>query len=80
MDHSKPGGESWITENGDPRDVYRDALIVLDPAKHLNNGQPSLWASHLAILDVRPGITFSILAAALAITRRSWPSWLAHKA
>lgn len=48
-------GESWITENGDPRDVYRDALIVLDPAKHLNNGQPSLWASHLAILDVRPG-------------------------
>jgi protein-L-isoaspartate(D-aspartate) O-methyltransferase len=48
-------GESWITENGDPRDVYRDALIVLDAAKHLNNGQPSLWASHLAILDVRPG-------------------------
>ena len=48
-------GESWTTEDGDPRDVYRDALIVLDAAKHLNNGQPSLWASHLAILEVEPG-------------------------
>ena len=48
-------GESWTTENSDPRDVYRDALIVLDAAKHLNNGQPSLWASHLAILDVQRG-------------------------
>jgi protein-L-isoaspartate(D-aspartate) O-methyltransferase len=48
-------GESWTTEGGDPRDVYRDALIVLDQAKHLNNGQPSLWASHLAILDVHSG-------------------------
>jgi protein-L-isoaspartate(D-aspartate) O-methyltransferase len=35
--------------------VYRDALIVLDAAKHLNNGQPSLWAYHLALLGVRPG-------------------------
>jgi protein-L-isoaspartate(D-aspartate) O-methyltransferase len=48
-------GESWITEDGDPRDVYRDALIVLDEAKHLNNGQPSLWTYHFAILDVHPG-------------------------
>ena len=38
-----------------PRHVYRDALIVLDEAKHLNNGQPSLWAYHLSLLDVRPG-------------------------
>jgi protein-L-isoaspartate(D-aspartate) O-methyltransferase len=45
-------GESWITDDGDPREVYRDALIVLDEAKHLNNGQPSLWAYHFAILDV----------------------------
>jgi protein-L-isoaspartate(D-aspartate) O-methyltransferase len=48
-------GESWTTRDGDPRHVYRDALIVLDRAKHLNNGQPSLWASHLAILDVQRG-------------------------
>jgi protein-L-isoaspartate(D-aspartate) O-methyltransferase len=48
-------GESWLSENDDPREVYRDALIVLDEAKHLNNGQPSLWAYHLALLDVHPG-------------------------
>jgi protein-L-isoaspartate(D-aspartate) O-methyltransferase len=48
-------GESWVTEDSDPRAVYRDALIVLDAAKHLNNGQPSLWASHLAILHLQRG-------------------------
>ena len=30
--------------DADPRRLYRDALIVLDQAKRLNNGQPSLWA------------------------------------
>jgi protein-L-isoaspartate(D-aspartate) O-methyltransferase len=48
-------GEAWKTPDADPRHVYRDALIVLDAAKHLNNGQPSLWASHLALLGVRAG-------------------------
>jgi protein-L-isoaspartate(D-aspartate) O-methyltransferase len=49
------GGSSWFTEDADPRRLYRDALIVLDEAKHLNNGQPSLWAIHLDLLGVRPG-------------------------
>lgn len=49
------GGAELFTESDDPRDVYRDALIVLDPAKRLNNGQPSLWAYHLSPLDIRPG-------------------------
>jgi protein-L-isoaspartate(D-aspartate) O-methyltransferase len=48
-------GTSWFTEDSDPRQIYRDSLIVLDEAKHLNNGQPSLWASSLDLLDVRPG-------------------------
>src|SRR5208282_1379300 len=48
-------GESWVTSDADPRQVYRDALIVLDAAKHLNNGQPSLWAHHLALLGVGAG-------------------------
>ena len=48
------GGSSWFTEDGDPRLLYRDALIVLDESKHLNNGQPSLWAIHLDTLAVRP--------------------------
>src|SRR5580704_14807121 len=48
-------GTQFFTESADPRDVYRDALIVLDAAKRLNNGQPSLWAFHLSLLDIRPG-------------------------
>ncbi len=48
-------GSSWFTEDADPAHVYRDSLIVLDEAKHLNNGQPSLWAYHLSLLDVHPG-------------------------
>jgi len=48
-------GTSWITQDAEPSHVYRDALIALDEAKHLNNGQPSLWAFHLDLLDVCPG-------------------------
>jgi protein-L-isoaspartate(D-aspartate) O-methyltransferase len=49
------GGSSCSIEDSDPRRLYRDALIVLDEAKRLNNGQPSLWAIHLDLLRVRPG-------------------------
>ena len=49
------GGAQSFTESADLRNVYQDALIVLDPAKHLNNGQPSLWAFHLSLLHIRPG-------------------------
>ncbi len=48
-------GTSWFTADANPAHVYRDSLIVLDKAKHLNNGQPSLWAIHLDLLRVRPG-------------------------
>jgi protein-L-isoaspartate(D-aspartate) O-methyltransferase len=48
-------GTEYFTESADPRNVYQDALIVLDPAKRLNNGQPSLWAFHLSLLNVHPG-------------------------
>jgi protein-L-isoaspartate(D-aspartate) O-methyltransferase len=48
-------GTSWFTKDADPTHVYRDALIVLDEAKHLNNGQPSLWAIHLDRLRVHLG-------------------------
>jgi protein-L-isoaspartate(D-aspartate) O-methyltransferase len=48
-------GTSWFTKDADPTHVYRDALIVLDETKRLNNGQPSLWAIHLDRLHVRPG-------------------------
>ena len=48
-------GTSWFTSDSDPTHVYRDALIVLDETKRLNNGQPSLWAIHLDRLHVRAG-------------------------
>ena len=49
------GDAGWLTEDANPARIYRDALIVLDEAKHLNNGQPSLWAVHLDLLHVHPG-------------------------
>jgi len=48
-------GTQWFTESDDPRAVYRDSLIVLDAAKRVNNGQPSLWAYYLSLLDIQPG-------------------------
>jgi protein-L-isoaspartate(D-aspartate) O-methyltransferase len=48
-------GTSWFTQDADPTHVYRDSLIVLDASKHLNNGQPSLWAIHLDLLRIHPG-------------------------
>ena len=34
------GNPTYITID-DPKDVYHNVLIVLDPARNLNNGQPS---------------------------------------
>src|SRR5579863_4866912 len=48
-------GKGHVTPDADPVRIYRDALIVLDESKHLNNGQPSLWAIHLERLRIQPG-------------------------
>lgn len=48
-------GEHWSTGEADPRHVYHDTLIALDENKHINNGQPSLWAYYFDRLNVRPG-------------------------
>ena len=48
-------GTSWFSEDTNPAHVYRDALIVLDEAKHINNGQPSLWAIHFDRLRIGSG-------------------------
>ena len=47
-----PAGH-WMTEDADPRRVYRNVLITLDEAKCINNGQPSLWALYLDKLGVQ---------------------------
>jgi protein-L-isoaspartate(D-aspartate) O-methyltransferase len=43
------------SEDADPRRVYQNALIALDEAKGINNGQPSMWALFFDQLGVRPG-------------------------
>lgn len=48
-------GEHWSTGEADPRHVYHDTLIALDENKHINNGQPSLWAYYFDRLNVRGG-------------------------
>jgi protein-L-isoaspartate(D-aspartate) O-methyltransferase len=45
----------WTTENADPRNVYHDALIALDEAHGVNNGQPSLWAGLFDQLGIMVG-------------------------
>jgi protein-L-isoaspartate(D-aspartate) O-methyltransferase len=48
-------GGFWTTEDADPRHVYHNALIALDEAKGINNGQPSLWAQFFEQLGVQAG-------------------------
>ncbi len=48
-------GNYWVTEEDDPRRVYHDTLIALNPVKRINNGQPSLWAYYFDQLGVRVG-------------------------
>ena len=41
------------TEN--PRDLYHNVLVALDPKRNLNNGQPSALAHWINALDLRAG-------------------------
>jgi protein-L-isoaspartate(D-aspartate) O-methyltransferase len=51
-----PGGV--IEKNSsDPADLYDDVLVVLDRAQGINNGQPSLHAAWIAMVDPQPGET-----------------------
>lgn len=51
-----PGGV--IEKNSsDPSDLYDDVLVVLDRARGINNGQPSLHAAWIAAVDPQAGET-----------------------
>src|SRR5688572_33395854 len=43
------------TSDDDPAQVYRNVVVSLDPAKALNNGQPTFWAFLFDRLEPRPG-------------------------
>jgi protein-L-isoaspartate(D-aspartate) O-methyltransferase len=51
-----PGGVIE-TNSSDPSDLYDDVLVVLDRAKGINNGQPSLHAAWIAMVDPQAGET-----------------------
>lgn len=44
----------WTTEDDDPRRLYHDVLVAIDPERRLNNGEPSLWARLFDRLAIRP--------------------------
>ena len=48
-------GDYWTTADADPRHVYHDALIALDEARGINNGQPSLWVGLFDQLGITAG-------------------------
>ncbi|MGA2004383.1 MAG: rRNA adenine N-6-methyltransferase family protein [Terriglobales bacterium] len=47
--------EYQTTANADPRHVYHNVTIALDPARNLCNGQPSSLAAWINALDLQPG-------------------------
>ena len=47
----------------DPQRLYRDALVVLDEAKGINNGEPALHAAWMDAVAPKPGETASHIGA-----------------
>lgn len=52
-----PPGGFFKRPTSDPKELYDDVLVVLDPRRGVNNGQPSLHAAWIAAVDPRPGET-----------------------
>jgi protein-L-isoaspartate(D-aspartate) O-methyltransferase len=46
---------SRVTDDADPRHVYHDVVVAIDPSRNLFNGQPSLIARWIDELGVAPG-------------------------
>ena len=49
------GWGDWTTEDDDPKHIYHNILVSVDPARALNNGQPSLLAFLIDALDLKAG-------------------------
>src|SRR3984893_5727343 len=51
-----PVGTNYrLTDNADPRHLYHNVLIAIDPSRQLNNGHPSTLASWLDALELKEG-------------------------
>ena len=51
------GGTTYIqTSDADPRRLYHNVPVALDPARDLNNGQPAALAKWIDALDIKSGM------------------------
>ena len=50
-----PYQEPFVTPDSDPRWLYHDVLVSIDPSRNLNNGMPSFWARNFEHLDITSG-------------------------
>jgi protein-L-isoaspartate(D-aspartate) O-methyltransferase len=48
------GAYYWTTPDADPRPLYHDVLIGIEPNRLLNNGQPSGLAFLIEALELKP--------------------------
>jgi len=48
-------GGYWMTKDADPRRLYHNIIVAIDPSRHLNNGHPSFLAFLLDELELRAG-------------------------
>jgi protein-L-isoaspartate(D-aspartate) O-methyltransferase len=56
MDLMNPGaGGYYQTEDDDPRRIYHNIAVAIDPSRDLNNGHPGTLATWIDSLGVRPG-------------------------
>ncbi len=52
----QPGGPTYrTTEDADPRHLYHNVLVAIDPERCLNNGEPSFLAFCFDALDLKAG-------------------------
>ena len=51
------GGLFGLASSEDPSRLYEDVLVAIDPAREINNGQPSLHALSLGALALKEGET-----------------------
>jgi protein-L-isoaspartate(D-aspartate) O-methyltransferase len=49
------GEKGWTTEDDDPKHLYHNILVAIDPARGLNNGQPGFLASLMDALELKAG-------------------------
>ncbi|WP_407158149.1 protein-L-isoaspartate O-methyltransferase family protein [Bradyrhizobium sp. STM 3557] len=50
-----PYQQPFVTPDSDPRWLYHDVLVAIDPGRNLNNGMPSFWARNFEQLDIARG-------------------------